>query len=80
MSDAVAPNIPCHVPNPVVFSECGLCEVPTSLHSDDEAHHAFFVQTCVEEVENADYPTPQKSLFSMRGDGPLDQELDLDPG
>ena len=72
MSDTVAPNTPCHVPNPDVVSECGLSELPHSIHSDDEADHdAFFVQTCVEEVENVDSHTPQKSLFSIgRGTRP----------
>ena len=61
MSDAVASNSPCHVANPDVVSECGLYEPPSSIHSDDETEHgAVFVQTCVEEVENADYAAPQK--------------------
>ena len=34
------------------------------------------MQTCVEEVENAEYATPQKPLLSMTGEGPLDEELD----
>ena len=47
VSDAVAPNSPCHVPNPDVVSECRLSELPSSIHSDDETEHdAFFVQTC----------------------------------
>ena len=67
MSDAVAPNSPCHVPNPDVVSECGLSELPSSIHSDDETEHdTFFVQTCVEEMENAEYAAPPKSLLSMR--------------
>ena len=46
-----APNSPCHVPVPDRVSECGLSELPSSIHSDDETEHdAFFVQTCVEEV------------------------------
>ena len=50
-----APNSPCHVPVPDGVSECGLSELPSSIHSDDETEHdAFFVQTCVEEVENAE--------------------------
>ena len=36
----------------------------------------FLVQTCVEEVENAEYAAPLKPLLSMRGEEPLDQELD----
>ena len=72
-----APNSPCRVPNPDVVSECGLSELPSSIHSDDETEHdAFFVQTCVEEVENADHAAPQKPLLSMRGEEPLDEELD----
>ena len=55
VSDAVAPNSPCRVSNPDVVSECGLSELPCSIHSgDDTEHDAFFVQTCVEEVENAE--------------------------
>ena len=51
-----APNSPCHVPVPDGVSECGLSELSSSIHSDDETEHdAFFVQTCVEEVENAEY-------------------------
>ena len=37
---------------------------------------AFFVQTCVEEVKNADYTAPLKPLLSMRGEEPLDDDLD----
>ena len=29
VSDAVAPNTPCHVPNPDVVSECGLSKLPS---------------------------------------------------
>ena len=69
--DAVAPNTPCHVPNHDVVSECGPSELPRSIHCDDEADHdAFFVLTCVEEVEHVDDATPQKPLFSMRGEEP----------
>ena len=77
VSDTVAPSSPCRLPNPDVVSECGLSELPSSIHSDDETEHdAFFVQTCVEEVENADYAAAQKPLLSMRGKEPLDEELD----
>ena len=76
VSDTVAPNSPCCVPNLDVVSECGLSELPSSIHSDDGTEHdAFFVQTCVQEVENAEYATPQKLLLSMRGEEPLDEEL-----
>ena len=34
------------------------------------------MQTCVEEVENAEYAAPQKRLLSMRAEEPLDEELD----
>ena len=34
------------------------------------------MQTCVEEVENAEYAAPLKPLLSMRGEEPLDKELD----
>ena len=68
-----APNSPCHVPVRDGVSECGLSELPSSIHSDDETEHdAFFVQTCVEEVENA----PLKPLLSMRVEDPVDEELD----
>ena len=40
---------------------------PSSIHSDDETEHdAFFVQTCVEEVENAEYVAPLKPLLSTK--------------
>ena len=66
-----APNSPCHVPIPDGVSECGLSELPSSIHSDDETEHdAFFVQTCVEEVENAEYVAPLKPLLPMRGEEP----------
>ena len=72
-----APNTPCHVPVPDGVSECGLSELPSSIHSDDETDHdAFFVQTCVEEVENAEYVAPLKPLLSMRVEDPVDEELD----
>ena len=59
MTDTNAPNSPCHVPVPDGVSECGLSELPSSIHSDDETEHdAFFVQTCAEEVENAEYVAP----------------------
>ena len=77
VSDTVAPNFPCRVSNPDVVSESGLSELPSSIHSDDETEHdAFFVQTCVEEVENTEYAAPQKPLLSMRGEEPLDEGLD----
>ena len=70
-------NSPCHVPVPDGVSECGLSELPSSIHSDDETEPiAFFVQTCVEEVENAEYVAPLKPLLSMRVENPLDEELD----
>ena len=39
VSDTTAPNSPCHVPNPDLVSECGLSELPSSIHSDDETDH-----------------------------------------
>ena len=55
VSDTVAPNYPCRVSHPDVISECGLSKLPSSIHSDDETElDTFFVQTCVEEVENAE--------------------------
>ena len=72
-----APNSPCRVPVPDGVSECGRPELPSSIHSDDETEHdAFFVQTCVEEVENAEYVAPLKPLLSMRLEDPVDEELD----
>ena len=72
-----APNSPCHVPVPDGVSDCGLSELSSSIHSDDETEHdAFFVQTCVEEVENAEYVAPLKLLLSMRVEDPVDEELD----
>ena len=73
VSDTVAPKSPCRESNPDVVSESGLSEL---LSSDETEHDAFFVQTCVEEVEKAEYAAPQKHLFSMRGEEPLDEELD----
>ena len=77
VSNTVAPNSPCRVSNLDVVSECGLSELPSSIHSDDETEHdAFFVQTCVKEVEDAEYAAQLKPLLSMRGEEPLDEELD----
>ena len=77
VSDSVAPSSPCRVSSPDVVSELGLSELPSSIHSDDETeHNAFFVQTCGEEAENAEYAAPLKPLLSMRGEEPLDEELD----
>ena len=77
VTDTNAPNSPCRVPVPDGVSECGLSELPSFIHSDDETEHdAFFVQTCVEEVENAKYVAPLKPLLSMRVEDPLDEELD----
>ena len=39
-------------------------------------HDAFCVQTCVEEVENAEYVAPLKPLLSMRVEDPVDEESD----
>ena len=72
-----ASNSPCHVPVPDGVSECGLSELPSSIHSDDKTEHdTFFVQTCAEEVENAEYIAPLKPLLSMRVEDPVDEELD----
>ena len=72
-----APNSPCHVPVPDGVSECGLSKLPSSIQSDDETEHdAFFVQTCVEEVENAAYVAPLRPLLSKRVEDPVDKELD----
>ena len=77
MTNTNAPNSPCHVPVPDGVSECGLSELPSSIQSDDETEHdAFFVQTCVVEVENAEYVAPLKPLLSMRVEDPMDEELD----
>ena len=72
-----APNSPCHVSVPDGVSECGLSELPSSIHSDGETEHdAFFVQTCVEKVENAEYVAPLKPLLTMRVEDPVDEELE----
>ena len=77
MSDTVAPYSHCRVSNPDVVSECGLSELSSCIHSDDETEHdAFYLQTCVEEVENAEYAAPQKPLLSMREEEPLEEKLD----
>ena len=39
VSDTVAPNSPCRVSNPDVVSECGLSELRSCIHSDDETEH-----------------------------------------
>ena len=72
-----APNSPCHVPIPDGVSGCGLSKLPSSIHSDDETEHDdFFVQTCVEQVENAEYVAQLKALLSMRVNDPFNEELD----
>ena len=72
-----APNSPCHVPVRDGVPKCELSELPSSIHSDDETEQdAFFVQTCVEEVENAEYVAPLKLLLSMKVEDPVDEELD----
>ena len=77
MTNDNAPNSRCHVPIPDGVSECGLSELPSSIHSNDETEHdSFFLQTCVEEVQNAEYAAPLKPLLSMRGEEPLDEEVD----
>ena len=77
MTNINAPSSPCHVPVPDGVSECGLSELPSCIHSDDETEHdASFVQTCVEEVETAEYVAPLKPLLSMRMEDPVDEELD----
>ena len=77
MTNTNAPNCPCRVPVPDGISECGLSKLASSIHSDDETEHdAFFVQTCAEEVENAEYVAPLKPLLSMRVEDPVDEELD----
>ena len=74
MLDAVAPIDPFHLSNPDVVSDCGLSELPSSIHSDDETDHdAFFIETWMEEVENSNFTMPGKPLFSMRGGEPLDE-------
>ena len=67
VTNNTAPHSPCHVPIPDGVSDCGLSELPSSIHSDDETQH---------EVENAEYVAPLKPLLSMRGGEPSDEELD----
>ena len=77
LPDAAAPNVPCNVTNPHVVSQCGLSELPSSIHFEDETYHdAFFVQTRVEKVDHADYATPDKPLSSMSREEPLNNGLD----
>ena len=77
LTNTNAPNSPCHVPVPDGVSGCGLSGLPSSIHSHDETEHdALFVQTCVEEVENAEYVAPLQSLLSLRVENPVDEELD----
>ena len=77
MTNTNGPHFPCLVPVSDGVSECGLSGLPSSIHSDDDTEHdAFFVQTCVEEVENAEYVAPLNPLLSMRGEDPVDEELD----
>ena len=77
LTNTNAPNSPCHVPVPDGVSDCGLSELPSSIHSDDETEHdAFFVQTCVEEVEEANYVAQLRRLLSMRVEDTVDEELD----
>ena len=81
MSDTVALNSPCPVPNPDVVWGCGLSELPSSIHPDDETeHHAFFVQKCVEKVENAECAAPEKVLLSMRAEEPWTRSWTPDLG
>ena len=81
VSDTVVPNSPCRVSNPDVVSEYGLSELPSSIHSDDEPEHdAFFVQTCVEEVENAAYAAPQNPYFGRGERSPWMRSCIPDPG
>ena len=81
MSDTVAPNSPCHVSNPDLVSECGLSELPRSIHSDDETEHeAFFVQRCVEQVENPS-TLPHRNPYSPLGErSPWMRSWTPDPG
>ena len=80
VTDTNAPNSPCRVPVPDGVSECGLSELPSSIHSEDETEHdAFFVQTRVEEVENAEYvarlmkryPEPHGHTTGLRSTNPV---------
>ena len=67
MPDAAGPDIPCYVCTTDVVLECRLCELHSSIHSENESYHdASFVWTCGEEVEQADYATTEKPLFLMR--------------
>ena len=76
VSDTVVPNSPCREPNPDVVSECGLSQLLSSIHSDDETEHdAFLVQMCVEEVENAEYAAPQKHLLTRSRGRPGNRTL-----
>ena len=52
-------------------SSLALSTQMTKLSTD-----AFCGQTCVEEVENAEYLAPLKPLLSMRLEDPVDEGLD----
>ena len=74
--DGAAPNIPCNVCNPDVVSKCGPSELPSSIQSNSKTYHdAFFIQ--VGEVEQTDYATLEKPLFSTGREEPLKNGLDV---
>ena len=61
----------------LVFVLSSPCFVSSSrvyfLVLDETEHDAFLVQTCVEEVENAEYVAPLKPLLPMRVEDPVDE-------
>ena len=74
-SDTTAPSSPCHVPNPDVVSECGLSELPSSIHSDDETEHDTFYADMRGGSGERRVGYPTETLLSMRGEEPWDEEL-----
>ena len=68
--DAVAPKTPCHVPNPDVVSECGLSELPSSIHSNlgNQPRRLLCQDLCGGSGERrVCYPTEARILDEGRG-------------
>ena len=59
---------------PPVLRRAGMRRIISILYPTE--HDTFFAQTCLEEVENAEYVAPLKPLLFMRVQDPLDEDLD----
>ena len=70
-----APNSPCHVPVPDIALSVDYPSSPALSTLITKLSMTLIVQTCVEEVENAEYVAPLKPLRSMRVEDPVDEEL-----